>query len=128
MEWIESVFSLKYQTENVSASAAPKTIVVTSSGTPILSVKLSVISVPNTLTSATVSQYMLGTYRLARNWKMRMIARSTPVTTEVPVRPKLRLTSRKSAAVSPTVVQSTLMTQKYSVTSGTLLSRVSERW
>jgi len=40
------------------------------------------------------------------------MASRTPVTMEVPVSPKFRLTLRKSAAVSPTVVQSTLITQK----------------
>ena len=44
------------------------------------------------------------------------------MTTEVTVRPRLRVVERKSAAVSPTVVASTLMTQNIAVTSGTLLS------
>ena len=38
------------------------------------------------------------------------------------VSPSPTVPSRKSAAVSPTVVHSTLMTQKYTVTSGTLFS------
>src|SRR3954452_19594747 len=38
------------------------------------------------------------------------------------VRPRFRLSERKSAAVSPTVVARTLMIQKKMVTSGTLLS------
>ena len=41
--------------------------------------------------------------------------------TEVIERPKPRSTLRKSAAVSPTVVASTLITQKMRVTSGTLV-------
>ena len=41
--------------------------------------------------------------------------------TEVPSSPRFRLTLRKSAAVSPTVVHSTLMIQNQTVTSGTLL-------
>jgi hypothetical protein len=40
----------------------------------------------------------------------------------VPVSPQLSFVFRKSATVSPTVVQSTLITQKKTVTSGTLLS------
>src|SRR5512133_4339915 len=43
------------------------------------------------------------------------------MTTVVPTRPSPR-PARKSANVSPTVVESTLITQKYRVTSGTLFS------
>jgi hypothetical protein len=39
-------------------------------------------------------------------------ARSTPVTTDVPVSPTARVMSRKSAAASAIVVHSTLMIQK----------------
>ena len=42
--------------------------------------------------------------------------------TDVTASPSPRSTLRKSAAVSPTVVASTLITQKIKVTSGTLLS------
>lgn len=44
------------------------------------------------------------------------------MTIEVFVKPKFRLTLRKSAAVSPTVVAMILIIQKKIVTSGTLLS------
>ena len=44
------------------------------------------------------------------------------MTTLVMASPKFRSTLRKSAAVSPTVVASTLITQKMMVTSGTLFS------
>ena len=44
------------------------------------------------------------------------------ITYVVLLSPSPSVPSRKSAAVSPTVVQSTLMTQKYRVTSGTLFS------
>ena len=54
--WIESVRSLAYQAANVAASATLKTIVVVTSETPKLSVRLSVISVPTTLISTTASQ------------------------------------------------------------------------
>src|SRR5882757_11350651 len=120
MEWMDSVRSARYQTRKVTASSPPKISVLASSGTPMLSVRLSVTRVPKTLTSATASQYLLGTYRSARNWTTIATTSSTPVTIEVPVRPKFRLTFRKSAADSPTVVHSTLTIQKYRVTSGTL--------
>ena len=112
MEWIDSVCSLRYQARKVSASRAPNRIVLASSGTPRLSVRLSVTSVPNTLTSATASQYRPGMYRSAANCTTMAPTSSTPVTIDVPVRPKFRLTLRKSAADSPTVVQSTLISQK----------------
>ena len=99
-----------------------KMIVLVSSGTPILSVRLSVTSVPKTLMNMTVSQYVIGMYLFARNWKKSAIARKIPVIIEVPVRPKLRLTFKKSAAVSPTVVHITLINQNQRVISGTLLS------
>ena len=44
----------------------------------------------------------------------------TPIATEVAVNPQLRLTLRKSAADSPTVVHKILMIQNQIVTSGTL--------
>jgi hypothetical protein len=48
---------------------------------------------------------------------------SNPLMTNmVPLSPRPRLLFKKSAAVSPTVVASTLMIQKYSETSGTLMS------
>ena len=53
-----------------------------------------------------------GVYRSAANCAASTITRSTPVAIDVPVRPRLTLTLRKSAADSPTVVQSTLMIQK----------------
>lgn len=56
MVWIDKVFSLAYQSAKVSASAAAKTSVVTCSGTPKLSVKLSVMSVPATLIRTTDTQ------------------------------------------------------------------------
>ena len=56
MVWMESVFSLAYQTPNATASAMLKAIVVVSSGTPKLSTRLSVISVPTMLISTTASQ------------------------------------------------------------------------
>ena len=52
------------------------------------------------------------------------MASRRPVTIEVPVSPNPRSALRKSAAVSPTVVHSTLISQNQTVTSGTLLSNV----
>ena len=118
---MDSVFSLEYHARNVTARRTPKITVLAWSGTPTLSVRLSVTSVPKTLTSVTVVQYRPGAYRSARNWKTRATTSRIPVTIDVPVSPKFRFTFRKSAADSPTVVQSTLMTQNQRVTSGTLL-------
>jgi hypothetical protein len=53
---IDSVYSTRYQITNTATSVTAKKIVVTSSGTPRLSVRLSVISVPTMLTSTTASQ------------------------------------------------------------------------
>src|SRR2546426_11623200 len=108
MEWMDSVFSLRYQARNVRASRTPKITLLASSGTPILSVMLSVTSVPNTLTRATASQYQVGMYRLALNWMTRDTTSTMPVITDTPDRPRFILTLRKSAADSPTVVHSTL--------------------
>ena len=56
MVWIDSVRSRPYQTPKTTASSAAKTVVLSYSGTPSASVRLSVISVPTTLISTTVSQ------------------------------------------------------------------------
>ncbi|TDO51768.1 hypothetical protein EV643_103507 [Kribbella sp. VKM Ac-2527] len=56
MLWIERVRSAPYQSANVTASAAANTAVVSSSGTPIESVRLSVIKVPATDVSTTTGQ------------------------------------------------------------------------
>ena len=112
MEWIDSVNSLRYHMKKVAARSTPKITVLASSGSPTLVVMLSVTKVPNTLTRVTANQYLLGMYRLVRNWRTKATTSRMPVITEVPVRPRFRLTLRKSAAVSPTVVQSTLMIQK----------------
>src|SRR3954462_4179621 len=118
---MESVRSLEYHARKVSARRTPNATVLASSGTPTLSVRLSVTRVPKTLTSATVVQYLPGAYRSARNWRTRATTSRMPVTIDTPVSPRFRFTFRKSAADSPTVVQSTLMTQNQRVTSGTLL-------
>ena len=54
--WIESVRSLAHQTAKTTASTIEKTIVVITSETPRLSVRLSVISVPTMLIRTTASQ------------------------------------------------------------------------
>ena len=56
IEWIDSVRSFRYQTENVTANAMLNAIVVVTSDTPKLSVRLSLMSVPTTLISTTASQ------------------------------------------------------------------------
>lgn len=53
-------------------------------------------------------------------------ARSMRSICDTPVRPSPAFSFSRSAAVSPTVVHSTLITQKYTVTSGTLFQRT--RW
>ena len=55
-DFIDRVFSLAYQAANTAASRMENTMVLVSRGTPRLSVRLSVTSVPTTLTSITVSQ------------------------------------------------------------------------
>jgi len=54
--WTESVLSIVYQAAKVVANAAENTAVVANRLIPKLSVRLSVISVPTTLTNTTVSQ------------------------------------------------------------------------
>ncbi len=61
MLWIESVRSLAYQPAKVSASATAKIVVVVVNGTPKLSTRLSVTSVPKMLRKTTTSQYRHGT-------------------------------------------------------------------
>ena len=54
--WIESVLSLANQIAKVKASTMQKTMVVVTSETPRLSVRLSVICVPTTLIRTMPSQ------------------------------------------------------------------------
>ncbi len=56
IEWIESVRSLRYQAAKVATSRIEKAIVVVSRLTPMLSTRLSVISVPTMLIRTTASQ------------------------------------------------------------------------
>src|SRR3954447_7803587 len=123
MLWIDRVRSAAYQTAKVIPSATANTAVLSSSGTPSASVRLSVISVPTTLISTTVSQYTPGTYWRGRDCQTSTARDAALITSVVPDRPRPS-PLRKSAKVSPTVVESTLMIQKKTVTSGTLLSRV----
>src|SRR4051812_30557270 len=116
MLWVDRVRSRAYQAANVTARASANAIVVGSSETPRLSVRLSLTSVPTTLTRTTVSQYTPATYWRSRNWTASTIASSTDITTDVHVRPNPRFSLSRSAAVSPTVVHSTLMIQKKTVT------------
>ena len=80
------------------------------------------ISVPTMLMSTTATQYTGGTYFRVANWTPSAIRSSALITYVVLLSPRLRLELRLSAPVSPTVVERTLITQKYSVTSGTLFS------
>ena len=102
----------RYQTDERDRENDREHRVVVSSGTPMLSVRLSLISVPTTLIRATASQYTPGRYALVRNWTTRTIASSALISTDTPVRPRPAFSLSRSAAVSPTVVHSTLMTQK----------------
>jgi hypothetical protein len=63
-------------------------------------------------------------YRCARNCVTSTAAISAAINSEVLVNPSPTFAARKSADVSPTVVDMILMTQKRSATSGTLLSMV----
>ena len=56
MLWIDSVRSRRNQTPNTTARIAEKTAVLVASGTPRVSVRMSVYSVPVTLSTTTVSQ------------------------------------------------------------------------
>lgn len=56
MVWMDRVFSLAYQPMKAAMSATLKMMVVVSSGTPKLSLRLSVIRVPKTLIRTTASQ------------------------------------------------------------------------
>src|SRR5581483_1302812 len=112
MLWIDSVPSAAYHQANTPPRTTVNTTVVASSGTPRLSERLSVTNVPTTLISATASQYIHGTYRSARTWNTSATTSRTAMTMLVTVRPRFRFTLRKSAAVSPTVVHRTLITQK----------------
>jgi hypothetical protein len=51
-------------------------------------------------------------YAFVLNWKNSVTISRRDMTTEVLVRPRFRFVLRRSAAVSPTVVQRILMTQK----------------
>jgi hypothetical protein len=110
--WIDNVRSARYQRAKTTASATAKTTVVVSSGTPALSVRLSLTRVPTMLISATASQYTPGRYARVRNCTARTTASSALINTDTPVRPRPALSFSRSAAVSPTVVHSTLITQK----------------
>ena len=105
--------------------AIAKMMVVVTREMPKLSVRLSVMSVPTTLIMTTDNQKKEGIYLFALNWKNKIMINSTPITTEVPVRPRFMWVLRKSAAVSPTVVHKILIIQKYKVISGTLLANLS---
>ena len=60
MLWIDSVRSLAHHTPKTTARSAANTLVLNASGTPRSSVRMSVYSVPVTLTTTTVSQYTNG--------------------------------------------------------------------
>src|SRR2546423_12999378 len=97
MVWIDRVRSFAYQTAKVAASAMPKAIVVVTSETPKVSVRLSLISGPTTLISTTASQYTAGTYFLFLNWKESTTTSTALIAKLVFVRPKPRVVLRKSA-------------------------------
>ena len=122
IEWIDSVFSLAYQTANDANIKIANTMVLVVSDTLKCSTMLSVINVPTTLMSTTAIQYTAGMYSGTRNCTMSATMSNDPITNVVVFRLSPSLPLMKSAKVSPTVVHNTLITQKYIVTSGTLLS------
>ena len=61
MVWIDSVRSRAYQVPKTTARSTENTAVLSHSGTPRASVRLSVRRVPTTLISTTASQYTPGT-------------------------------------------------------------------
>jgi hypothetical protein len=61
MLWMDSVRSEAYQTPNTTARIMEKIGVVVASGILKLSVRLSVIRVPTTLSRTTTDQYTAGT-------------------------------------------------------------------
>src|ERR1700752_2114100 len=123
---IDSVRSGAYQTPKTMASMTAKTAVLSARGTARLSVRMSVYSVPATLSTTTVSQYTVGTYRLSCNWTANTRPSTIVKMMAVALRPVPRPTLTQSAKLSPTVVHRILMIQNHTVTSGTLLSMV--RW
>ncbi|MDQ0777190.1 hypothetical protein QF026_005656 [Streptomyces aurantiacus] len=60
MLWMDSVRSLRYQAVNTIVRRTANAAVVVSSGTPMLSVRLSLTRVPTTLIRATAVQYTPG--------------------------------------------------------------------
>src|SRR4051812_49587889 len=87
MLWIDSVRSTRYQIVNVAARATANTAVLSSSGIPRASVRLSVISVPTTLTSTTVSQYTPGTYWRGGECPTTAAEKAAPLTHALPPTP-----------------------------------------
>lgn len=90
----------------------------------MLSVRLSLISVPTTLIRATAGQYTPARQARVRNCTARTAASRALISRDTPVRPSPAFSFSRSAAVSPTVVHSTLVIQKQMMTSGTLFRRV----
>ncbi len=76
------------------------------------SVRLSLITVPTTLIRATAGQYTPARYAVVRNCTTSTTASRALISTDTPVRPRPAFSFSRSAAVSPTVVHSTLMSQK----------------
>ena len=98
-------------------------MVLIHSGTPSWSVRMSVYSVPVTLTTTTVSQYGNGHVPAAAAAGRPGPPRSTAVKMQaVFTRPTPSVMLIQSAKLSPTVVQRILITQNQMVTSGTLFS------
>ncbi|KVA58857.1 hypothetical protein WI61_17210 [Burkholderia cepacia] len=87
----------------------------------------SVIRVPTMLTSTTVGWQIHGTSQCVRNCIHGAIASRDAIAMRVTIRPSPTLTARKSAPVSPTVVDMILPIRSDSAKSGTLFSQCGVR-
>src|SRR5690242_14832829 len=119
---MERVRSRSHHTPKTTASRTENTAELIHSGTLSWSVRMSVYSVPVTLTTTTVSQYGNGTYCLSRSWMIRTTTKTAVKITAVATRPTPSCMLIQSAKLSPTVVQRILINQNQMVTSGTLFS------
>src|SRR4051812_4475844 len=119
MRCTDRVRCVAYQSTKTAASATAKTAVDTRYGTPSSTCSTSATIVPNTATISTANQYTHGTYRRTANCRASATTSSTkapPTATKGSI-----VFTRKSEAVSPIAVVSSLVTQNRAVTAGTVL-------
>jgi len=91
MVWMDRVRSRAYQMPKTAARSTAKRVELIQSGTPRLSVRLSVSRVPTTLINTTASQYIDGTYRFSRNCPIKAMTRPAENSRVVLVSPKPRV-------------------------------------